>query len=372
MSFKERTHYYESLGYAESYGKREYANSNSRIKGGTTDINVTIKEKLTPYEFIGDDNKRYKLDSVTKDFNKLTRRYGRARASRMIKTLEDTFKEGQTYSFKIANNATFSAGIDDEGDFLKVDSELVSSRLNLDKSSYRNLGFNPFAMINRKIFDVALPMKYEKYIGKKTVFEEWSRESVESNYFRDWDSPIDSFIAPYFTLSSNSFISASAFGRDVKEAFEGSNNSTNFLGAVVNLGKINYFKNVSNEGEREKILNSGNERIRSILKMIWNRHQKLVNGNIKYEDWRIKAPNKVSTYGIENNSNQEYMKNRIKQNLGYSFSKLDSKRQGIYNAYVQNEDYDYMKRKMMEEYGVMPQVASTIYSSGQMFINNNF
>lgn len=435
MSFKERTHYYESLGYAESYGKREYANSNSRIKGGTTEINVTIKEKLTPYEFIGDDNKRYKLDSVTKDFNKLTRRYGRAGASRMIKTLEDTFKEGQTYSFKIANNATFSAGIDDEGDFLKVDSELISSRLNLDKSSYRNLGFNPFAMINRKIFDVALPMKYEKYIGKKTVFEEWSRESVESNYFRDWDSPIDSFIAPYFTLSSNSFISASAFGRDVKEAFEGSNNSTNFLGAVVNLGKINYFKNlitgnttvsqdykeetevhdkieqykllagkrniyqltgkeyfsqvknmvneqdskmlmdlinVSNEGEREKILNSGNERIRSILKMIWNRHQKLVNGNIKYEDWRIKTPNKVSTYGIEYNSNQEYMKNRIKQNLGYSFSKLDSKRQGIYNAYVQNEDYDYMKRKMMEEYGVMPQVASTIYSSGQMFINNNF
>ena len=66
------------------------------------------------------------------------------------------------------------------------------------------------------------------------------------------------------------------------------------------------------------------------------------------------------------------MKNRIKQNLGYSFSKLDSKRQGIYNAYVQDEEYQYIKRKSMEEFGRMPMVASTIYSSGEMFINNNF
>lgn len=436
MSIKERTHYYESLGYAEQYGKREYANTNSRIKGGVEEVKVTIQEKLTPYEFIGTDNKRYKLDTVTKDFNKLSSRYGRKTATSLMSKLDDTFKEGQTYAFKIANNATFSAGIDDEGDFLRVDSDLVSKKLNLDKSSYRkHVGFNPLAALNRKIFDVALPMKYEKYMGKKTVFEEWSRESVESNYFRDWDSPVDSFIAPYFTLSSNSLISATAFGRDVNEAFEGSSNSTNFLGAVVNLGKINYFKNailrtntvsgdykeetevhdkieqykllagkrnvyqltgkeyfsqvknmvneqdskmlmdlinVSNESEREKILSSGNDRIRSVLKMIWNRHQKLVNGNTKYENWRLTPPKQVSTFGIEYNSNQEYMKNRIKQNLGYSFSKLDSKRQGIYNSYVQDEDYDYIKRKMMEEYGTMPQVASTIYSSGEMFINNNF
>jgi hypothetical protein len=435
LSFAEKTHYYESLGYAEQYGKREYANTNSRISGGVKDISITIKEKLTPYEFIGTDNKRYKFDTVTKDFNELSSRYGRRKASKMLQSLDNTFQEGQTYNFKIANNATFSAGIDDEGDFLKIDSDLISKKLNLDKSSYRKSGINPLNFINRKIFDVALPMKYEKYMGKKTVFEEWSRESVESNYFRDWDSPIDSFIAPYFTLSSNSFISATAFGRDVNEAFEGGNNTTNFLGAIVNLGKINYFKNaitrgvttsedykeetkvhdkieqykllagkrnvyqltgkeyfsqikdmvneqdskmlmdlinVSNEGEREKILKSGNDRIRSILKMIWNRHQKLVDGNIKYTDWRIAPPKEIATYGIEYNSNQEYMKNRIKQNLGYSFSKLDSKRQGIYNAYVQDEEYQYIKRKSMEEFGRMPMVASTIYSSGEMFINNNF
>lgn len=435
FSEAEKTHYYESLGYAEMYGKREYANSNSRIKGGTSDINVTIKEKLTPYEFIGTDNKRYKLDTVTKDFNKLSRHYGRKKASELLQELDKSFSEGKTYKFEIANNATYSAGIDDEGDFLRVDSNLINSKLNLDKSSYRTFGLNPLNIINRRIFDVALPMKYEKYIGRKTVFEEWSRESVESNYFRDWDTPIDSFVAPYFTLSSNSLLSAAAFGRDVNEAFELNSNSTNILGGLVNLGKINYFRNlitgnrttsedyveetkvhdkieqykllagkrnvyqltgkeyfsqvkdmvneqdskmlmdlanVSNESERNKILATGNERLQSVLKMIWNRQQKLVNGNTKYKDWRIKPPKEISTFGIEYNSNQEYLRNKIKQNMGYSFSKLDSKRQGIYNSYVQNEDYDYIKRKMMDEFGTMPQVASTIYSNGEMFINNNY
>lgn len=34
-------------------------------------------------------------------------------------TLNSQFEEGQTYQFKISQNASFSGGIDNEGDFLE-------------------------------------------------------------------------------------------------------------------------------------------------------------------------------------------------------------------------------------------------------------
>ena len=78
----------------------------------TKDISITIKEKLSPYEFIGTDNKRYKLDTVTEDFNKLSSRYGRTKATKLMSDLDETFSVGKTYNFSIALSANYAGGIE--------------------------------------------------------------------------------------------------------------------------------------------------------------------------------------------------------------------------------------------------------------------
>ena len=68
----------------------------------------------------------------------------------------------------------------------------------------------------------------------------------------------------------------------------------------------------------------------------------------------------------------EELKNKIKFSLGYKYSKLEAKRQGIYNAYVgssSDEEARYIRNKMFEQYGIQSQTVSTIYPSGQIFMN---
>lgn len=437
LSEKEKAHYYESLSYASEYGTRKYATENEKV-GSTKDISVTIKEKLSPYEFIGTDNKRYKLDTVTEDFNKLSSRYGRTKATKLMSDLDKTFSVGKTYNFSMALSANYAGGIDDEGDFFRVDSELVSNRLNLDNSPYRNkykISNIISSNLRRTFQNVASPMASEKLFGRKTVYEEWGVEAVQTNYFRDWDSPISSFIAPYFTIPSNSVISGTTFQLETEKAFEQSNSDTNYLKGLISLGRLNYFKNaitgnvttsldykrdtevqdkieqfkllngkkniyqltgkeylanvnkmvneqdskflkdllnVKNKKERELILKTGNDRLKTVLKMIWNRQQQAINGETLYENWQMEAPKTLDTKGVEYTSNQEQLKNKIKFSLGYKYSKLEAKRQGIYNAYVgssSDEEARYIRNKMFEQYGIQSQTVSTIYPSGQIFMN---
>ena len=437
LSEKEKAHYYESLSYASEYGTRKYATENERV-GNTKDISVTIKEKLSPYEFIGTDNKRYKLDTVTEDFNKLSSRYGRTKATKLMSDLDKTFSVGKTYNFSMALSANYAGGIDDEGDFFRVDSKLVSNRLDLDNSPYRNkykISNIISSNLRRTFQNVASPMANEKLFGRKTVYEEWGVEAVQTNYFRDWDSPISSFIAPYFTIPSNSVISGTTFQLETEKAFEQSNSDTNYLKGLISLGRLNYFKNaitgnvttsldykrdtevqdkveqfkllngkkniyqltgkeylanvnkmvneqdskflkdllnVKNKKERELILKTGNDRLKTVLKMIWNRQQQAINGETLYENWQMEAPKTLDTKGVEYTSNQEQLKNKIKFSLGYKYSKLEAKRQGIYNAYVgssSDEEARYIRNKMFEQYGIQSQTVSTIYPSGQIFMN---
>lgn len=437
MTEKEKSHYYESLGYAEKYGSREYTDPYEHV-GKTKTISVKIKEKLTPYEFIGTDNKRYKLDTVTSDFNKLSERYGKTNATKLMSNLDKTFNVGSTYQFTIATSANYAGGIDDDGDFFRVDSKLVNSKLDLDNSPYRNSSFsvgNVLSNFTNKIIKIPLNMTTEKWLGRKSVIEEWGAETVQSNYFRDWDKPITSFIEPYYTFTSNSVYSGAILGAEVNSLSEKNVNDIGLLGGLVNLGRLNYAKNlltggvtrssdyrreteihdkieeiklingerniynltgkeylaqvgkmvneqdskflkdllnVRGEKDRKEILKLGNERLGTVLKMIWNRQQQALDGTSPYQNWQMEKPKDVYTLGVRYSSNQEQLKNRIKSYSGYEFSKLDSKRQGIYNAYVSSEEERYIEKKLNQQYGQRPRTVSTIYPQGQIQLVNQF
>lgn len=431
----EQKHYYESLAFASNYGKRDYANSN-QYADSIEEIQLKIDKKISPYEFISN-GKRYKLDTVTDDFNKLTKRYGAREATRMMNKLNNTFAEGSVHSFKISKNAVFSVGIDEEGDFFKVDSKEISNKYNLDKSSYRrniklsSIIAKPFELMK----DSPMPIPFEKIFGVKDVYNEWSAETVQAPFFRDWDTPISSFVAPFYTYSANSLTSAMALNGYADEIYYNGNGAFNLLGLLNKAGsaKLLYNKltgttsvsqdyknetavhdelekikflagdksyynmtgkeklkqfsdmvneqdavflkdlaNVSNESKRKKILNSSNERMANVLKTIWNRHQMAIDNTIKYDDIQAQDFDKVIDIGAYY-GNAEEARNRLKSRLNINLSKLDAKRQGVFNAYrgIEAErEADFIYHRMYRQYHERPSISSTIYGKGTINLNS--
>ncbi len=435
FSREEQQYFYESLGYANEYGERDYIDRFDRAKN-ITNINLTIDKKISPYEFISD-GKRYKLDTVEDDYNKLSKIYGDKKAYMLMETLNKTFNVGDTYSFLISQDATYSVGSDKDGDYFRIDSELVDNKLNLNRSGYRGRKTNIMSLFKRP-FEILKynprDISYEKIIGNKDIYSEWSSETVQTPFFRDWDSPVSSFIEPFYTYSSNSMFSSRAFKNYSDEIYMNSNSSFNTLGLVRQLGSIqlsfNYLfdntttssqykeetkvhdeiekikflagdksfynmtgketikqfskmvneqdaafledlVNVKNNKEREKILQSANHRLSTVLKTIWNRHQETLNNTLKYNDVEIGEFEDVIDIGAYY-GNSEDAKNQIKKSLGISLSKLDAKRQGIFNAYrgIQAErEADFISNRLYRRYNVRPYVSSTIYGQGTININ---
>ena len=435
FSKEEQQYFYESLGYASEYGKRDYIDRFDRVDNTNT-INLTIDKKISPYEFISD-GKRYKLDTVETDYNKLSKIYGKRKAFRLMNQLDKSFEKGKTYSFQISDDATYAVGSDKDGDFFRIENNQINKDLNLSNSGYKrrhiNFGsvFLPyFAFYKNRPSDISS----EKIIGNKSVYSEWSNETVQAPFFRDWDSPISSFIEPFYTYSANSLITGMAFNSYANDIYMNSNASFNALGLLSKIGmiqrplnllfdhtstseqykeetqvhdeieKIKFLAgdksfynmtgketvkqfskmvneqdaefledlvNVKSNKEREKILQSANHRLSTVLKTIWNRHQETLNNTLKYNDVEIGEFEDVLDIGAYY-GNSEDAKNQIKKSLGISLSKLDAKRQGIFNAYrgIQAErEADFISNRLYRRYNVRPYISSTIYGQGTINVN---
>lgn len=343
----EMAYFYESLSYASKYGKRDY-NDNFDSNNESESILLKIDKKISPYEFESD-GKRYKLSAVEDDFNKLSKRYGRKRATDLMKELNSTFEEGDQYQFEINKKASASVGIDEDGDFLKVNSPLISKQLMIEDSDYNINRSNPITnilgLIGRAkvgLLSAFSPssLDKEKIFGKRSVYNEWSTETVQTPFFRDWDSPISSFVEPYYNLSANNFFTFLNLNSSINESFNSSNADMTVLGLAALAGaatrpfngilsrtttsaqykddtliqdeleKIKFISgdksyynmtgnenihqlenmmneqdakfledilNVSKESERNKILQSANPRMKNVLKEVWNRHARLRN-----------------------------------------------------------------------------------------------
>lgn len=239
LSREEKEHLYTSIGYANEYGKSQFIKNRPIGGKDLKEVQLTIDEKISYNEFISD-GVRYKLDTVTDDFNKLSQKYGANAATRMIEKVNEQFKEGETYSFQISKNATISGGIDRDGDYFKITSKDIDKRLDLDRSAYGTATFSEMLgklnIYHSLTSGNAMTMDYEKRYGIKTATNEWSTEHVQAPAFRDWDNPISSFVLPFYTFSANSRTSAIAFGMQASDMYYGSNATTDVLGGLVKLG----------------------------------------------------------------------------------------------------------------------------------------
>lgn len=404
LSNKEREYFYESLSYAEDYGKRDYLEK-FNFFNFKKNIDVTISKKISMNEFIGEDGRRYKISGITDDFNLLSKKYGSTKARKLMDTLNNQFKEGATYSFEIMENPEIAVGTDEDGDFLKIDSNLITNQLTVEKNEYRSPSKNLIGTILGSIaknifygsFNGATTMEKEKIFGNRTAYQEWAFESVQSPYFRDWDSPLSSFIEPYYTMSSNSYLTALAFYRQTNDAFLNSGNSQlNILGLISTLGALTkpinsitghvstsseykkdtkiqdeiekikfisgeksyynmtgkeslkqfskmlneqdaiYFEglvNTADSDEREEILKTANPRMKEILSTIWARQEAYYN-NKEFTLENRNMPNKLYVTNIgAYTGNIDNTRNILKSVYGFSHNKLDIKRAAIIKSY---------------------------------------
>lgn len=252
LSREEKEHLYTSIGYANEYGKDQFIKNRQIGSKQLKTIELKIDEKISYNEFISN-GVRYKLDTVTDDFNKLSQKYGSTTATRMINRLNEQFQEGQMYSFQISQNAAISGGIDRDGDFFRITNNNIDKRLDLDRSAYGSMSFSEmlgkFNIYHNLTSRNAMPMDYEKKYSTKTATTEWSTEHVQAPGFRDWDNPISSFILPFYTYSANSRTSAIAFGMKASEMYYESNATTDILGGLVKLGMARNIAKTITDGD---------------------------------------------------------------------------------------------------------------------------
>lgn len=219
--------YLSSLTYADTYGDREYRNTVDSA-GETKEINLKIDTMVSPYEFISG-GKRFKFEGLQQNYNEMSERLGTSEAENLMKNHINKFKQGETYKFEIGSNSAAITGMDNEGSFIYINDPTMSKQLGKDSAYNGGSGLSLFSSI---LFNAPMSQRVEKIFGKKSAFEEWSFENVKAPYFRDWDSPIESFISPLASLSGAGVQSAIMFKRDLDDVSSNSNSNSALLNII--------------------------------------------------------------------------------------------------------------------------------------------
>ncbi|MGL4998589.1 MAG: hypothetical protein ACRC5T_06420 [Cetobacterium sp.] len=393
---KERTSYYESLSYAKNYGQREYSD-NDDISSGTTQKTLKIEKVLDNTTFMSE-GKRYKVDNIM-DFNTLSKKVGGERAKKLTESF--SLKKGSSVTFDVAEEARQSVGIDSNGDFIKVGAIGINSVMKTKDSIYnksnRNLLSSATRVITNRIKNNPLPSNLEKIFGKKDVLQEWSAETVQSPFFRDWDSPVESFVSPIYNFSANSFISGLAFNKSLGDGFNSSTGIVDVAGIINKAGMVknlyntvtgsvdkssayknesdvgdqlealkhmsgnksvyslnstdnlkqmkkmvnetdgNFLEdlaNVTDQSKREEILKFADQKLKVVLQTIWNRHESMLSENTKNNTYEVQKMKRINVTNVgAYDGNIDRARLAIKASLNIKRSKLDSKRKGIITSY---------------------------------------
>lgn len=400
LSDNEKTNYLESLSYASEYGKREF-NDEQSLASEVFKKQITIDKKIAPNEFMSD-GVRYKIDNMEDDFNKLSEKIGSDKARKKIDEFNNKLEEGQSYQFLMSGDATYSVGTDNDGDYIKVASPFVDKSIRGNSVYNRSGGLlktlaSPFTTVFNQMRNNAMPSHIEKVFGKKTAYQEWSQETVQAPYFRDWDNTYQSFVEPFFNYSSNSIASSLFLGNYVGDSFINSNATFDGLGTLVMAGRANLIKNIftgdvtrssqyedeanvhkelekikaisgdksyynlngqenlmqlknmvnendsvfleglintTSSSERNKILNTADDITANVLKTVWNRHQKLIGNENSDKIYEIEKEEIDQVIDIgAYTGDADQARLALKSALNVDKSKLDNKRIGVISSY---------------------------------------
>lgn len=202
MSHEEKQIVYQSLNYAEKWRERDVEN-NSRQEVDLDGTSVTIKRMEGLTEFYGTDNKRYKLAGISADY--LNGRSSEEITSQM-EQLQERLKRGATLRGYIASDPIMSVETDNAGEYIELYVPEFDYYDKLKKETYLRHSYNSDVDITDSLMtafkNAKKPAYLEKVWGSKDAYHRYYYENILDPSFKNWETPISSFINPILDTAS--------------------------------------------------------------------------------------------------------------------------------------------------------------------------
>lgn len=204
MSNEERQIVYQSLNYAEKWRQRD-VDVNHRQEVDIEGRNITIKRMEGLTEFYGTDNKRYKLTGIGADYLQ-----GRSSSdvTKQMKLLQEQLRSGNTINGIIASDPIQSVKTDNAGEYIELYVPEFDKYTQLQQDTYLRHSYNSDVDITDYIMNSfknsKKPGYLEKIWGSKDAYHRYYYENILDPTFKNWETPVASFINPILDTASAS------------------------------------------------------------------------------------------------------------------------------------------------------------------------
>lgn len=207
LNEQQKKHAMESFGYAERASEKN-VNERSFLDAETVSGRIGNKETLGYNEFLGTDNKRYKLVGLETDVNKLSKKSSTGEAARLLENMQNTLAGTNVISYITNKDAISRVKSDNKGEYIEIYSgDFASKFKDAQKQNYlvnsKRTGLLKTMQGGFEGYQNAYkPFYMEKYFGRKDAYHSWYDENIVNPSFKDWDRPYESFVQPLMDMSS--------------------------------------------------------------------------------------------------------------------------------------------------------------------------
>lgn len=199
---------YQALSYATKHKQRD-VDEDTQFKTQVTTTDVTVKHQIRPLEFIGEDNKRYKLAGLTDDF--LNGVKNDIEMTKELDLLRTYLKSRTALKGIIDANKISSVKTDNDGQYIEIYVPQFDILKELKTNNYLRYSENSNYGIPGKLLHMIKnskkPFYLEKVFGSKDILHRYYYENILDPAFKDWNSPIESFVTPLVDTAANGGLS---------------------------------------------------------------------------------------------------------------------------------------------------------------------
>lgn len=194
---------YQSLSY-EAKHKDRNIREKTAFDADVTNLEVEVRSQESPLEFIGSDNRRYRLAGLSMDYTD-----GRADSSitSELSTLSNFLQKGAVLNGVVNKDAVSAVKTDNQGEYIELYVPDFDVFENLKENHYLRHSNNGDLSLGTKLFDLInnakKPNYLEKAFGSKDTLHRYYYENILDPSFKDWGSPIESFISPLIDTAAN-------------------------------------------------------------------------------------------------------------------------------------------------------------------------
>lgn len=393
---------YQALSY-EAKHKDRNVRENSGFQAEVTDLSVDIKSQLSPLEFIGADNRRYRLAGLDMDYTD-----GRSDSDMTaeLSQLSTLLKKGNTINGVINKDAVSAVKTDNQGEFIEIYVPQFDAFETLKSNHYLRTNANGDLGIGDNIMsfihNAKKPNFMEKSFGSKDALNRYYYETILDPAFKDWGSPVDSFITPLMDTAANggfrgyvgamnismrmgdfgdpvmpmlttgAYLKGLVFKNDIDrvdredeiknmieyskylnkdDTYKGNFNSSIYdinendgLSKVKNyltMSEKKYLDNIANEVDpeaRQQIYDGSTDRMKIVLGHLWQKQSNYNGGDYVKEDIQMKTYNEELPEYFGTND-PNYNDALFKYKAGFELEKFEERTLEMYGGDSQLKDF---------------------------------